>query len=266
MPRPYAHIESLDDPRIDDYRNIPDPQLLASRGIFIAEGRLVVRRLLDGGRFSVRSVLVTPTALESLGEITSNVPIYVADQKLLSAIAGYNVHRGCLAAAIRPAPVPWRQLATTARTLLVLEDVGNVDNIGGIFRNAAAFGVDAVLLGPGCADPLYRKAIRTSMAATLQIPFATMTDWPADVVSLRDAGFTLLGMTPSADALPLVECMATLAAARIALVLGHEGNGLSEETMRAADIRVRIPLAEGVDSLNVATAAGVALYELRRNL
>jgi tRNA G18 (ribose-2'-O)-methylase SpoU len=267
------------DPRLDDYRNIPDPELLRRRGIFIAEGRHVVRRLLESARFRTRSLLLTPAAHVGLIEVlphTRDVPIYLVEQEVMNEVSGFNMHRGCLAVGERPRPLSWRDVVRDARLVVVLERVSNADNVGGIFRNAAAFGADAVLLGPGCADPLYRKAIRTSMAAALRVPFAMLDDWPADLEQLRAAGFTLIALTPIAKeplSAPLLFRRqgtsggpggAVAEAGRAALLLGHEGEGLSRDSLELADIRARIPMADGVDSLNVATAAAIALYEWSR--
>ena len=168
-------VESATDPRLALYRGVRDPELLRAHGVFIAEGRLVVRRLLES-RFRTRSVLVTPTARAELSDLLERLDdatlVYEADIDLFRQLAGFHVHRGCLAIGERPAPTPWRDVLRNARTVIVLEDVGNPDNVGGLFRAGAALGADAVLLSPGCADPLYRKSIRTSMAATLMLPFA----------------------------------------------------------------------------------------------
>jgi tRNA G18 (ribose-2'-O)-methylase SpoU len=252
-------VACIDDPRLDDYRNIPDPDLLRSRGIFIAEGRYVVRRLL-ASRFRTRSILMTPAARDASGDVVEQageLPLFVVSQETMNGIAGFNIHRGCLAVGERPPAAAWRDLARPASLVLVLEGVSNADNVGGLFRNAAAFGAGAVLLGPACADPLYRKAIRTSMGASLDVPFAALPDWPADLARLRADGFTLVALTPSGDA-------RLSRADRTALLVGHEGEGLSEDALSAADVRVRIPMAGGVDSINVATAAAIALYELSR--
>ena len=258
------HVASLSDPRLDDYRNVPDPELLRSRGIFIAEGRHVVRRLLTTSRFTTRSLLLTPAAQASLADLLprfDQIPAFVVTQEAMNAISGFNMHRGCLAVGERLPFPPWESLAAGARALVILEHVSDADNVGAIFRNAAAFGADAVLLGPSCADPLYRKAIRTSMGAALRLPFTRIEDWPADLHRLKAEGFRLLALTPS-GAQPVTGISR---AERTALVVGHEGNGLSHEVLRAADVCVRIPMAEGVDSLNVATAAAIALYGLTRD-
>jgi tRNA G18 (ribose-2'-O)-methylase SpoU len=259
---PVFEVSGTDDPRLADYRNIPDPDLLRSHGLFIAEGRHVVRRLLTSRRFRTRSLLLTPPARLGLADVLASVPslpVFVVSQQAMTSVTGFNIHRGCLAAGERPAPYRWQDVAGGAVRLVVAEGVANADNVGGIFRNAVALGAGAVLLGPGCADPLYRKAIRTSMGATLQAPFASMEDWPADLSRLKSLGFELLALTPSADARPLRHMDAP---ARVALLVGHEGEGLSDAALAAADVRARIPMAEGVDSLNVATAVAIALYEI----
>jgi tRNA G18 (ribose-2'-O)-methylase SpoU len=255
------HVASLADPRLDDYRNVPDPELLRSRGLFVAEGRLVVRRLLDASPYRTRSVLLTPAAHERLADLVDrhpDVPVYVVAPDAMNAIAGFNIHRGCLAVGERPAPRPHRELLGAGSPVVVLEGVSNADNVGGIFRSAAAFGAAAVLLGPGCADPLYRKAIRTSMGAALTVPFAAMPNWPDDLREVRAAGFTLVALTPAADAVPLHMMPHGV---RLALIAGHEGEGLTSAALAAADVRARISIAAGVDSLNVAAAATIALYE-----
>ena len=254
------HVASLSDPRLDDYRNVPDPELLRDRGIFVAEGRHVVRRLLTESRFTTRSLLVTEAAQASLADVlprVDHVPVFVVSQEALNAITGFNIHRGCLAIGERSSIPPWQAIARDARRLVVLEHVSNADNVGSVFRNAAAFAVDGVLLGPSCADPLYRKAIRTSMGAALRVPFALVKDWPSDLFELKALGIGLLALTPSPDAPALGDVKPP---ARWALVLGHEGDGLSDDAQVHADLRVRIPMVEGFDSVNVATAAAIALY------
>ena len=258
-------IADVADPRLDDYRNIPDPELLRERGIFIAEGRHVVRRLLESTRFRTRSLLLTSPAHTSLEDVLahkSDVPVYVVGPDVMNAVAGFHIHRGCLAVGERPQHVPWRNLVRDARLVVVLERVSNADNVGGIFRNAAAFGVEAVLLGPACADPLYRKTIRTSMAASLRVPFARFDEWPADLQHLRASGFTLIALAPGVE--QPFSAADVAQPERAAFLLGHEGEGLSREALEAADVRARIRMTDGVDSLNVATAAAIALYEWSR--
>ena len=266
---PIVAVEDAEDRRLDDYRNVPDPVLLAERGIFVAEGRLVVRRLLGGSRFAARSLMVTPTAQSALADIVddaangaSSLPVYVVPQALMNGVMGFNMHRGCLAIGERlPADAPL-EIVHAARRIVVAERLANADNVGAIFRNAAALGAGAVILDPATADPLYRKAIRTSMGAALHVPFARASAWPDTLDALRSAGFVLLAMTVSPAAAPLRTVAATLTDRRVAVVVGHEGDGLSEAALAACDVRARIPMANGVDSLNVATATAIALYEL----
>ena len=264
---PIVPIDELDDPRLEDYRNVPDPVLLRKRGLFVAESRLVVRELLSHQRLVTRSVLATPAAYDSLRDLltdrTDNLAVYVASHQFLQNIVGFNVHRGCLAIGERPAPVTDRTLPalTTGQLVIVLERVSNPDNVGSIFRNAAAFGANGVLLSPGCGDPLYRKAIRTSLGATLRIPYGEVDDWPEGLTRLQELGFATMGMTLDPDAVELDAVVAD-APTPIALLFGTEGTGLSDETAALLDYRVRIPIADSVDSLNVATASGIALYSL----
>jgi tRNA G18 (ribose-2'-O)-methylase SpoU len=258
-----VRIDHPDDAQIADYRNVPDPELIARRGLFVAEGRLVVERLLTSGRWTPRSLLVTETALAAVRGAVDQHPsvrIYLVDQPVMNAITGFNIHRGCLALGERRPLPEWRALAQSARILVVLERLGNADNVGAIFRNSAAFGVDAVLLGPACADPLYRKAIRTSMGAALSVPFAHAEPWPAPLAWLRDDGWAVVALTPSAAA-SVREAAPALNGRRIAVVVGHEGDGLTPAALDACTHHAHVPMVQGVDSLNVATAAAVALYE-----
>lgn len=253
---------SWDDPRIAHYGHIGDPTYLRAHQLFVAEGRLVVRRLLTSRLWQVDSMLMTKTAYESMtGWFTDpsmQAPIYVIDQAEMNAVVGFNIHRGCLALATRPDE---RVLAgidvDRASRLLILEGVNNPDNVGGIFRSAAAFGIDLVVLGPDCGDPLYRKAVRTSMAATLGVPFVSAGTWPDAMARLRASGFTVIALTPDAHARPLASIPSS---ARVALLVGAEGDGLSAAALEAADVRARIPMTTRVDSLNVTTAAAIAMY------
>jgi tRNA G18 (ribose-2'-O)-methylase SpoU len=229
--------------------------------VFVAESRLVVRCLLTAGRFPVRSVLLTETALESLRDVLAPADqVLVAPDALIQGVVGFDFHGGCLAIGERGAEPPLAELLA-ARLLVVLEGVTSPDNVGGVFRNACAFGADGVVLGPRCADPLYRRAIRVSMGASLAIPFTHATDWPDALGRLRAAGFTVIGLTPRAPAVDIGEFGGRRAIPeRVALLLGGEEAGLSAAASAAADLRVLIPMVPGVDSLNAATACGIALH------
>ncbi len=267
-------IEAVDDPldpRLHDFRAVPDPVLFRQRGLFVAESRFVVRELLVHPRLITRSLLATPAALASVRDLLDDptldtLPVYVAPSSLLKQVTGFHVHRGCLAIGERPPAATDADLPVlgTARLVVVLEQVGNPDNVGSIFRNAAAFGARSVLLSPRCCDPLYRKAIRTSIGATLRIPYGEIPDWPAGLHRLQAHGYTTVALTPDGDADDL-QALATAPPPRVALVLGAEGAGLSDEAAACMDRLVRIPIANDVDSLNVATAAGIALYALSRS-
>lgn len=241
-----------------------DPELLRGHGLFIAEGRLVVQRLLEGSPLRARSVLVTPTARDSLASTLdrADCPIYVVDRATMAAVAGFDIHRGCLALGERPEPVGLDDFLRTAGAgpLIVLERVGNPDNVGGIFRNAAALGASGVVLSPGCSDPLYRKSIRTSMGASLHVPFCVAERWPDAIDTIALAGRTVVALTPRADAERIDEVAARLSGTPVALLLGHEGSGLSAEAASRATVHARIPLVAGTDSLNVASASAVALH------
>jgi tRNA G18 (ribose-2'-O)-methylase SpoU len=270
---PVVRISGPDDPRVAEFRDVADPDRLRQRGLFVAEGRLVVERLIHDGRFSVRSLLLNGSAWRALAPAISaldeSVTTFVCETQDFEGLTGYNIHRGCLALASRPAPFPLEDLLASARSLLVLEAVGNADNIGGLFRNAAAFGVDGVVLSHGCADPLYRKSIRTSMAATLRVPFSAVTTadaWRAALTQLRACGFQILALTPNEPAQNLDDWTRSPRREPIALLLGAEGAGLSREAEDAADVRIRIDIRRDVDSINVAVAAGIALHRLRHSL
>ena len=260
-------VATLADSRLDDYRDISDAVLRRDRGLFIAEGRLVVRRLLAGTRFPVRSVMVTQAAHASLIDLLEprpDLPVYEVTQETMNGVTGFNMHRGCLAIGERASSIPLETLIPSARRIVAIEHVGNADNVGSIFRNAAAFGVDGVLIDGPTVDPLYRKALRTSMGAALQVPFARMQDWQEALRLCRAAGGRVVALTPDVQMPPIAEVAASLGASPTVLVVGHEGSGLSAETRAACDLHARIPMARGTDSLNVATAAAIALYELDR--
>jgi tRNA G18 (ribose-2'-O)-methylase SpoU len=259
-------IDDPRDPRVDDFRDLTTadrrPDRPGGRGLVIAEGVVVVRRLLDSP-YPVRALLGVRQRIEALAADLSvlapaGLPAYVTSAEVMAEVVGFHLNRGVLAVADRAVPPDPAELARTARLLAVLEGVGDHENLGGIFRNAAALGVDGVLLGAGCSDPLYRRSVRVSMGHVLRVPFTTLPTWPGGLELLRDNGFQLVALTPAARATPLREV--DLAGRRTAVLLGSEGYGLTDAALAAADRLVRIPMATGVDSLNVATAAAVAFH------
>lgn len=261
-------IDRANDERLTMYRHLGDGELLRERGLFVAEGRLVVRRVIEDPRYRIRSLLLNDAALQDLGaeieRLDATVPVLVCRTDDFLRVTGFHIHRGCLALVERPAPTAVEHLIYSVRTLVVLEAVANADNVGGVFRNAAAFGARGVLLSPTCCDPLYRKAIRTSMGAALSVSFARVAagDWPGALTSIRAAGTTIVALTPREPSETLDAFAARPRPPRLALVVGAEGSGLSPGVEAAADYRVRIPITDSVDSLNLAVAAGIALYRL----
>ncbi|MGH8861350.1 MAG: TrmH family RNA methyltransferase [Jatrophihabitantaceae bacterium] len=250
------------DPRLDDFRDLMDADVRPDRrGIVIAEGLNVVTRLARSA-YPMRAVIGVPKRIEALRwELADReVPAYVCDKWTLSDVVGFRVTRGVLAAASRPHPPDPQHLLATARCVVVLEGLNDFENLGALFRNAAAFGIDAVVLDQTCADPLYRRSVRVSMGHVLRVPFAVLPGaWPDALEQVKRHGLRLLAMTPREEADDL---RALPAPPRWALMLGAEGPGLSEGALDAADQLVRIPMAGGVDSLNVATAGAVAFSYL----
>jgi tRNA G18 (ribose-2'-O)-methylase SpoU len=291
-------VDDPDDPRLADYVRLTDVRLRtsmeAAHGLFMAEGEKVIRRAVAAG-YRVRSMLVTPDRVASLAGVAGAGPVYVISHEAAERVTGYRVHRGALASvnrralpsvtdvlAGRVAPSPGVSGPSAGvsaawpadrrrdrdpgwpRRIVVLEDLVDHGNVGGIFRCAAALGVDAVILSPRCADPLYRRAIKVSMGAVLAIPYARMAGWRAGLAEIREAGFALLALTPDQSAVPLD---AVPMEGRIALLLGTEGDGLSSRWLGEADKAVCIPMsagamALGVDSLNVVAAAAIACHGL----
>ncbi len=273
MPIHRIPVASVDDPRLDDFRIVSDPALMRGRGLFVAEGRLAVERLL-ASRFRVRSLLVIDTALDGLapalaaGGDERRPDVYVADSAQLRLVTGFRFHRGCLALGERPrAETQDAELprAAPGRPLVALEGVSDPDNVGSIFRNAAAFGAAGVVLSPTCADPLYRKAIRTSMGTTLQLPFRVAGEWPAVLARVRAAGARVIALTPLEPATEIEAFVRRVrgAATGLALLFGNEGDGVSRTALDLCDERVRIDIEPAVDSLNVAHAAAIALQRIR---
>jgi tRNA G18 (ribose-2'-O)-methylase SpoU len=260
----FVRIEQPSDPRLAPFRDVGSPAALEAAGLFVAEGRIVVHRLIDDARFPVAAILVTEAAQHALSPTLDSVsaPVYVCDQQIVSAITGFNFHRGCLALARRMPSAGSIDEFGAATRLLALEGVGNPDNIGGLFRTASALGADGLLLDAASGDPLYRKAIRTSMAATLRVPFVRANDLPAALLILRSNGFRLVALTPATDAQSIDE-LARAKRDRLVFMLGSEGRGLTTGSMALADIRARIPIDPRADSLNVVVAAAIALHALR---
>lgn len=260
-------ISDPNDPRLDDIRDLNKSDK-SGEGLVIAEGHLVVSRLVESP-FPVRCLVGFANKIDQYVEAYGEpgCPVYEVDRDTLAQVAGFDMHRGLVAAADR-APLPAvGDVVAKAHTVVVLEGVGDHENIGSIFRNAAGLGVDAVLLGSGAADPLYRRSVRVSMGHVLRLPFARLeggyTTWQRSLDVLREAGFRLVSLTPGGDT-HIADAVA--GAEKVALLVGAEGPGLTEHAMRATDVRASIPMAQHTDSLNVATAAAVAFYERQRSL
>lgn len=253
------------DPRVDDFRDLSTadrrPDRPGGRGLVIAEGVVVVERLL-ASPYPVRALLGVRRRIEALADQLQHldVPAYVAEADVMAQVVGFHLNRGVLAVADRAPEVAADDLIARSKRLAVLEGVGDHENLGSMFRNAAALGVDGLLLGEGCSDPLYRRSIRVSMGHVLRVPFAKLTTWPADLKLLREHGYRIAALTPRPEAVSLRE--AELDRGPVAVLLGSEGPGLTEEAIAAADVAVRIPMAGDVDSLNVATAGAVAFHAM----
>jgi tRNA G18 (ribose-2'-O)-methylase SpoU len=265
---PVHEITDPDDDRIADYRALTDVELRTRweppHGLFIAEGELVLRRALRAG-YPARSYLVDAKRVDQLADLdTGDTPVYAATPDVLQRATGFHVHRGVLAS-FRRKPLPTAaEVLAIARRVVILEDINNHTNLGAVFRGAAALGVDGVLLSPSCADPLYRRSVRVSMGEVFAVPYAKLERWPAGLDQVREAGFTVLAMTPASDAVPIQRLTPTQRE-RAALLLGAEGPGLTAAAQSASDVRVVVPMRRGVDSLNVAAAAAVAFWELGRD-
>jgi tRNA G18 (ribose-2'-O)-methylase SpoU len=259
-------VADVRDPRLRDYVALTDMELRKrtepERGLYVAEGRLVIERALAAGH-PMRSMLLSTSWVERMRPLIAELagPVYVGTPELLEEVTGFHVHRGALAAMGRPALPSAVELLANARRVLVLERLANHTNVGAVFRAAAGLGMDAVLLSPDCADPLYRRSVKVSMGTVFSVPYAVLEPWPRGLDALRDAGFLRLALTPAPDAVPLPELRLD-PGQRVALLFGTEGDGLTPRALAAVDVRVRIPMAAGVDSLNVAAAAAVACYAL----
>ena len=260
-------ITDPDDSRLSDYRCLTDVALRTRfeppHGLFIAEGELVIRRALRAG-YRMRSMLIDAKRVDqAAGFGPGDVPCFAAAPAVLEAVTGFHVHRGFLASFHRKPSRTVAEVIDGARRLLILEDLNNHTNIGAVFRAAAGLGMDAVLLSPSCADPLYRRSIRVSMGEVFAVPYAYLDAWPRDLDVVRSAGFTILALTPDPQALP-IQRLTPEQRHPAALLFGAEGPGLSAPVLDTADVAVRIPMRRGVDSLNVAAAAAVACWELTR--
>ncbi|MFJ1750331.1 TrmH family RNA methyltransferase [Streptomyces sp. NPDC088116] len=257
-------VDDPDDPRLRDYTGLTDVELRRRRepaeGLFIAEGEKVIRRAGQAG-YAMRSMLLSAKWVDTMRDIIDEAPapVYVVSPELAERVTGYHVHRGALASMQRKPLPSVDEVLRTARRVAVMEAVNDHTNIGAIFRSAAALGMDAVLLSPDCADPLYRRSVKVSMGAVFSVPYARLDGWPRSLGTVREAGFRLLALTPHEQATTM-DAAAPHKLERVALMLGAEGDGLSARALEAADAWVRIPMAHGVDSLNVGAAAAVAFY------
>jgi tRNA G18 (ribose-2'-O)-methylase SpoU len=283
---PLTRITDPADDRLGDYTNLTDVALRSrhepEKGLYIAESSNVIRRAVEAGH-RPRSFLMAEKWLASMAPVIAaatgaddggaEIPVFVAEEPVLRAITGFHLHRGALAAMHRPPLLGVRELLASARggagarRVAILEDIVDHTNVGAMFRSAAGLGVDAVLVTPRCADPLYRRSVRVSMGTVFQVPWTRMTIWPGGVQKLHDAGYTVAALALSDDSVGLDDFAASDAVrnpdSRIALVLGTEGDGLARSTVEAADVVVRIPMSGGVDSLNVAAASAVAFWATR---
>ena len=266
-------VDDPHDPRLDDYVALTDVALRSrhepAKGLYIAESSTVLGRALEAGH-RPRSVLAAPRWVPEVERMLATatastdaaVPVYVAAEPVLEAITGFHVHRGALAAMHRPPLPAVAEVVAGARRVAVLEDIVDHTNVGAAFRSAAALGVDAVLVTPRCADPLYRRSVRVSMGTVFQVPWTRIDPWPEGVGALRAAGFVTAALALDDSAISLDDLVAD-PPERLAMVLGAEGDGLKARTVAACDLVVRIPMAGGVDSLNVAAAAAVAFWATR---
>ncbi len=255
-------VSAADDPRLDDYRHLRDVELRksveAEHGLFLAEGEKVVRRAVEAG-YEPRSFLMAERWLDGLADVLdrTDAPCFVVTEALAEEVTGFHVHRGALAS-LRRRPLPaLEDVVAGASTVVVLEDIVDHTNVGAVLRSCAALGVDAVLLSPRCADPLYRRAVKVAMGAVFSIPWTRLEGWYDAMETLRSHGFTTVALTPAPDSVDLAEAVEH---PKVALVAGSEGRGLSGRWLGSADVRAVIPMRRGVDSLNVAAASAIACY------
>jgi tRNA G18 (ribose-2'-O)-methylase SpoU len=258
-------VGSLEDPRLADYSHQTDVALKKARGtehgLYLAESALVLERALRAGH-RPRSVLALGGSVdEAVSLVGDDVPVFSGPGELLAGLTGYVLHRGLIASMHRPALPSAASLLAGARRVVVLENVADPTNVGAIFRSVAAIGADAVLVTPRCSDPFYRRAIRVSMGTVLQVPWTRVGDWTSVRELLAASGFHVAALALEPGAVSLRDFAAAVPE-RVALVLGAEGDGLTPEAIAAADTVVQIPMAHGIDSLNVAATAAVAMYAL----
>jgi len=264
---PIITIDSLDDDRLEDYVGLTDVALRRrtepERGLYIAESQTVLERALGAGH-EPRSVLVAPRWLPQVEALLGDrdVPVFVGEEPVLEQITGFHLHRGALAAMQRPVLPDVSALLAHARRVVVLDGLVDHTNVGAAFRSVAGIGADAVLVTTACADPLYRRSVRVSMGTVLQVPWTRIDSLPAAMPAFHDAGFEVAAMALRDDAVDL-DAYAAEAPERVALVFGSEGPGLGARAIASADRVVRIPMHHGVDSLNVAASAAVAMWALR---
>lgn len=261
-------IDDLYAPELADYTQLTDVALRRLRepaeGLYLAESTKVIERAISAGH-TPRSLLVLEEwipKLQPMLEAFPDVPVFVGESAQLEALTGFHMHRGALASMHRPAPLDPAELLASSRRVVVLEDLADHTNVGAIFRSIAALGADAVLLSPGCADPLYRRSVRVSMGAVLQVPWARLPDWPEAGPMIRDAGYELAAFALRDDAQDLAEFVQVLPP-KLALMFGSEGPGLSRRALASSTCSIVIPMEHDVDSLNVATAAALALWAVR---
>jgi tRNA G18 (ribose-2'-O)-methylase SpoU len=264
-----ANVVDVTDPqdaRLALYGRLNEPEARErhekAAGVFIVEGQTAVGRLLES-RHEVISVLLTASRYQNLADRLAllEIDVFVASREILRATVGFDLHRGAVALVRRPEPLALAEVLAASRTLAILEGLNDHENLGAIARTARAFGIDAFVLDPTCADPYYRRAIRVSMGEMLFLPITVATDWPGDLEKIRAAGFRTLALTPASDATPLRN-VSRRAGERLAIMLGAEGPGLTEQAQRAADERVRIEISPDVDSVNVGHAAAIAFHAL----
>jgi tRNA G18 (ribose-2'-O)-methylase SpoU len=261
-------ISSPDDPRLRDYVGLTDVALRRRRepemGLFVAEGELVIRRAVTAG-YAMRSMVLSPKWLALMEPVArqAGAPILLLEESALEQVTGFHVHRGALAAMNRRPLQAVEDVLASAERVALLEDVNTHTNVGSLFRAAAGLGVDGVLISPRCADPLYRRSIRVSMGAVFQVPWTRLESWPVDLNVLKRAGFVIAALALRVDAVGIDAFVHDLPD-KLALMLGSEGDGLSDRSIAAADVVLTIPMSGGVDSLNVAAAAAVAFWATRR--